>query len=130
MAHSARRHLGLHAEIDTSDVSYRRCAVNRRKWSLSEIEELGSITDLVTAGSILGMGRTKSHQLARAGRFPVPILQHGRSYVVPVAPILTLLAGTPKVGFVPESIVGATELSSDSVSRRPEGMAIGPTDTG
>lgn len=87
--------------------------MSRRKWSLSDIEELGSITDLVTAGSILGMGRTKSHQLVRAGRFPVPVLRHGRSYVVPVAPILTLLVGIPKPDVAPGSGLGVTALSVD-----------------
>ncbi|MGI5326921.1 hypothetical protein [Actinomadura nitritigenes] len=49
------------------------------------------MVDLVTAGRALGVGRTKSYELARAGRFPCPVLRVGRSYLVPTAGLLTLL---------------------------------------
>jgi len=66
--------------------------MNRRPpWTLDAVRALGATTDLVTAASILGMGRTKAHELARAGDFPVPVIRHGRSYRVPVAPLLRLL---------------------------------------
>lgn len=65
--------------------------MTRRNWTEDELRRLGATTSLSTAGEILGMGRTKSHQLARDGNFPVPVLRHGRRYVVPVAPILRLL---------------------------------------
>ena len=67
----------------------------RKSWSVQNIIDLGVTTDLVTAGQILGIGRTKSHALAREGRFPVPVLRHGRRYVVPVKPILELLHSSP-----------------------------------
>jgi hypothetical protein len=60
-------------------------------WTAEAVRALGAYTDLVTAGALLGMGRTKAHELARAGRFPVPVLRHGRRYIVPVAPIQHLL---------------------------------------
>lgn len=60
-------------------------------WSEPDIRALGVTTDLVTAGRILGIGRTKAHHLARDGAFPVPLLRHGRRYVVPVAGLLHLL---------------------------------------
>jgi hypothetical protein len=60
-------------------------------WTVEEIVALGSTTDLVTAGSILGIGRTKSYQLMRSDQFPVPVLRHSRRCLVPVAPILELL---------------------------------------
>jgi hypothetical protein len=63
-----------------------------RAWSEEQIRALGAATDLVTAGSILGIGRTTAHQLVRTGQFPVPVLRIGRRYRVPVAPILRLLA--------------------------------------
>ncbi|WP_240808644.1 hypothetical protein [Actinomadura geliboluensis] len=47
--------------------------------------------DLVTAGRALGVGRTKSYELARTGHFPCPVLRVGRSYLVPTAGLLTLL---------------------------------------
>jgi hypothetical protein len=61
------------------------------RWTAAAVRALGVYTDLVTAGSVLGMGRTKAHELARMGCFPVPVIRHGRRYVVPVAPILHLL---------------------------------------
>ena len=69
-----------------------------RVWDEAEIRALGATTDLVTAGAILGIGRTKSHELARTGAFPVPVLRHGRRYRVPVAPILRLLHLDPAGG--------------------------------
>ena len=67
----------------------------RRAWGEQDIRGLGASTDLVTAASILGIGRTTAHTLARAGRFPVPVIRVGRRYRVPVAPILRLLALDP-----------------------------------
>jgi hypothetical protein len=49
------------------------------------------MVDLVTASQALGMGRTKSYELARAGRFPCPVLRVGRRYLVPAAGLLALL---------------------------------------
>jgi hypothetical protein len=47
------------------------------------------------------MGRTKAHELARNGQFPVPLLRHGRRYIVPVAPIAQLLHLTEPDHFAP-----------------------------
>ncbi len=49
----------------------------------------------MTAGSVLGVGRTLAHELARRGDFPVPVLRLGMRYVVPVAPLLELLGLAP-----------------------------------
>lgn len=57
----------------------------------AEIRALPAMVDLVTAGRALGVGRTKSYELARAGRFPCPVLRVGRSYLVPTTGLLTLL---------------------------------------
>lgn len=69
---------------------------DRQVWSEDMVRALGLSTDLVTAGAILGIGRTTAHALARADRFPVPVIRVGRRYRVPVAPILRLLAATPE----------------------------------
>ena len=50
--------------------------------------------DLVTAAELLGIGRTASYQLVRAGQFPVPVLRIGRLIRVPTAPLLQLLGLT------------------------------------
>jgi hypothetical protein len=68
--------------------------VSRRVWTDDQIRALGSLTDLVTAGSVLGIGRTTSHRLARDGQFPVPVLRIGHRYHVPVAGLLHLLGLT------------------------------------
>jgi hypothetical protein len=47
--------------------------------------------DIVTAGRLLGIGRTTAYQLARHDRFPVPVLRIGGGYKVPTAPLLALL---------------------------------------
>ncbi|MDR7320840.1 MULTISPECIES: helix-turn-helix domain-containing protein [Catenuloplanes] len=48
-------------------------------------------TDVETAGAILGIGRSKAYQLAKADEFPVRLLRIGRRYVVPIPSILELL---------------------------------------
>lgn len=60
-------------------------------WTLDAVRQLGSTTDIETAGAILGIGRTKAYQLAKADQFPVPLLRVGRRYLVPVPPLLRLL---------------------------------------
>lgn len=64
-----------------------------RTWTLAMVEALGVHTDLVTAASILGIGRTKAYDLAQSGQFPTTVLKVGRNYVVPVRPLLALLLG-------------------------------------
>ncbi|WP_261558902.1 hypothetical protein [Frankia tisae] len=60
-------------------------------WTLADLEALPLITDLRTAGSVLGMGSTKARELARSGQFPVKIIRHGDRYFVPVAALRRLL---------------------------------------
>ncbi|MCG5213115.1 DNA-binding protein [Streptosporangium sp. KLBMP 9127] len=57
----------------------------------AQIRTLPAVVDLVTAGRALGLGRTKSYQLAKAGSFPCRIIRAGRTYLVPTAELLTLL---------------------------------------
>lgn len=59
-----------------------------RHWTPQQVRGLGVTTDLVTAGAILGIGRTNAYALAQADEFPVPLLRIGRSYRVPVAGLL------------------------------------------
>ncbi len=66
--------------------------MNRRQpRSLDEIRALGVTTDVVTAGAVLGIGRTTAYRLARTGTFPVPVLQVGNRYLVAVAHLLKAL---------------------------------------
>jgi hypothetical protein len=59
--------------------------------SVTELQNLPAAVDLVTAGRAVGIGRTKSYELARAGEFPVPVLRLGNSYRVTRADLLRLL---------------------------------------
>ncbi|MGW4682619.1 DNA-binding protein [Micromonospora taraxaci] len=60
-------------------------------WTIDAVRDLGVTTDIETAGSILGIGRTKAYALAKTNDFPVRFLRVGRRYLVPVHAILKLL---------------------------------------
>ena len=60
-------------------------------WTEQRVRALGVITDLPTAGQILGLSRTTAYALARAGRFPTPVLRVGRLYRVSVNDLLRVL---------------------------------------
>ncbi|MGH4009925.1 MAG: helix-turn-helix domain-containing protein [Pseudonocardiaceae bacterium] len=66
-------------------------ATRSRTWSAGEIRALGASTDLLTAASVLHIGRTKAYHLARTNEFPVPVLRTGRRYLVAVAHLLRVL---------------------------------------
>jgi hypothetical protein len=72
------------AHRDDSDLS---C----RTWTAEQVRALGTTTDIVTAGQILGLSRNTAYRLARAGIFPVPVLRAGALYRVPVAALLAAL---------------------------------------
>jgi hypothetical protein len=76
--------------------------MTRQRWTVDAIRNLGVTTDLVTAGSILGIGRTKSHELARNNEFPVPILRIGHRYHIPISGLLLAL-GIPEHSESPSS---------------------------
>ena len=59
-----------------------------RAWSVEQVRALGVTTDVVTAGSVLGFGRTTAYRLAREGQFPVPVRKVGGRYLVAVAHLL------------------------------------------
>lgn len=61
---------------------------SRKPWSAEQIRALGVTTDIVTAGSVLGVGRTTAYHLAQSGGFPVPVLKIGNRYIVAVAHLL------------------------------------------
>lgn len=69
-------------------------AAMTRVLTVAELSALPAVTDLVTAGRALGLGRTKAYQLARNGEFPCPVIRVGKTYLVPTAGLLTLL-GVP-----------------------------------
>jgi hypothetical protein len=62
-----------------------------RIWTIDTVRNLGATIDVETAGAILGIGRSKSYELAKNGEFPVRVLRIGRRYLVPTPSILALL---------------------------------------
>jgi hypothetical protein len=62
-----------------------------RVWTIESVRQLGTTTGIEAAASILGIGRTKAYELAKADEFPVKVVRVGRRYVVPVPAILRLL---------------------------------------
>lgn len=76
------------------------------KWTLKKIRKLGATTDVETAAEILNIGRTVAYELAKADKFPVPVLRIGAMprYVIPVAPIIALLFSAPKSEPKPDGV--------------------------
>jgi hypothetical protein len=75
-----------------------------------ELLALPAVTDLETAGRAYGLGRTTSQQLARNGKFPVPVLRLGTQWRVPTAPLLRALGLDPLTG---ESLVDPSRTTPD-----------------
>lgn len=63
-------------------------------WSTDRIRALGAVTDVETAGKILGIGRTLAYQLAKENRFPVRVVRVGNLYRIPTLEVLKLLGET------------------------------------
>ncbi len=61
----------------------------------AELLSLPAAVDLATAGRALGIGRTKAFELAKAGQFPIKVLQVGQKYRVPRTAILEALDVKP-----------------------------------
>lgn len=61
------------------------------KMTEEELFALPVSVDLPTAGRAWGFGRTKSYDLARADKFPCPVLPFGERFVVTKAAILRAL---------------------------------------
>jgi hypothetical protein len=62
-----------------------------KPWTVADIRALGVTTDLVTAGEILGIGRSKSYELARRDEFPVRMLRIAGRYRILTADLITFL---------------------------------------
>ena len=66
----------------------------------AELLALPAAVDLATAGRAFGIGRTKAFELARAGQFPVKVLQVAQKYRVPRTAILAALDIKPTASAV------------------------------
>lgn len=84
---------------------------------LEELTRTRLAVDLDTAGCAWGIGRTKVHELARAGALPLDVVRIGTSYRVPVSAILHCVCMTPNsskvepaVGTAAANTVAAVEM--------------------
>jgi hypothetical protein len=57
----------------------------------SEVRALPAVVDVVTAGEVLGVGRTVAYELVRTNQFPTPVLRVGRQIKIPTAYLIDLL---------------------------------------
>ena len=69
--------------------------MNQLEMSLDELLSLPVSVDLTTAGRAFGIGRTKSFELARQGRFPVKVSFVGARYRVTRSAIFEALGLDP-----------------------------------
>jgi len=53
-----------------------------------DLSRLPPTIDLVSAASIIGIGRTVAYELVREGRWPTPVIHVGRKIRVPTAPLI------------------------------------------
>ncbi|MEY9861424.1 hypothetical protein ABH935_007065 [Catenulispora sp. GAS73] len=63
----------------------------RHRLTLGQIHDLPVSLDIVTAGRMLGIGRTRAYKMAAARTFPVRVIPIGRGYRVPTAELLRVL---------------------------------------
>lgn len=66
-----------------------------RPMTTQELLALPVSVDIVTAGRAFGLGRTKSHELARSGEFPCRVMRIGERYRVPRTELLRALGIHP-----------------------------------
>jgi len=66
-----------------------------RVWTLEDVRRLGMTTDVETAASVLGIGRTLAYELVKQDQFPVRLLRLGRRVLVPVGDLLRYLGYDP-----------------------------------
>ncbi len=58
----------------------------------THLDRLPVVVDLLTAASVLGIGRTSAYELVRTGRWPTPVLRLGNRIRVPTAALRELLS--------------------------------------
>jgi predicted DNA-binding transcriptional regulator AlpA len=57
-----------------------------------DLDRLPVVADLLSAASVLGIGRTSAYELVRTGRWPRPVLRLGNRIRVATAPLRELLS--------------------------------------
>lgn len=114
----ARRRTPTHAPARPAPAE--PALIPRPAWTAETILALGTTTDLVTAGRILGLSRNTAYRLARRGAFPVPVIHAGARYRVPTAALVTALAVAPHPG-APHPIAASGRLATRGGTDEPPG---------
>ena len=70
-----------------------RVAQADQAWTLDRVQALGMTTDLETAATILGIGRTLAYELVKNNQFPVRIIRLGRRTRISVPELIAYLTG-------------------------------------
>ncbi len=64
----------------------------------ADLDDLPPVVDLwPTAGQVLGLGRSKTYELAQSGEWPTRLLRLGRHWRVPTAELLAYV-GVERAG--------------------------------
>jgi len=66
--------------------------------TISELRSGPPMVGLLTTAAAIGIGWTRAYELARQGKFPVPIKKVGTTYRVPVTEILRYLHAAEALG--------------------------------
>ncbi|WP_412542622.1 DNA-binding protein [Longispora sp. K20-0274] len=67
----------------------------RPVWTVDDVRTLGMTTDVETAASIIGIGRTLAYELAAEDEFPVKVRKVRRRRIVSVPDLLRYLGVEP-----------------------------------
>ena len=78
--------------------------MSQPEMSLDELLSLPVSVDLTTAGRAFGIGRTKSFELARQGRFPVKVISVGAKYRVSRTAIFEALGLDPATATISDQM--------------------------
>ncbi len=103
------------------------------QWTPEAIRALGATTDLPTLGSIFGLGRWRSYQMAHTGEWEqagIRILKIGKRYRVAVPSILDVLSNGGAPATDTDGEIGAALRAqspgnaADGTLAKPSGPAI------
>lgn len=62
--------------------------------TITQLLNMPPTVDLMTAATVLGLGRTKAYDLAKHDKFPCRVIRIGDTYRIPTAGLLRLLGMT------------------------------------
>lgn len=115
----------LDTESNVRSVHDQEPVSRQRIWTVDDVRGLGVRTDLETAASVFGLGRTTAYELARTGQFPCKLIRVGHKYVVPVGPMLVALGIDPPTPTQPGAAGGEVDCDGTGRTDPPRLGAVG-----